>query len=102
MKYNPEPWYIQNDLMGCPGVRNSGGFICFTRSITRYPDQEERYYNECDARDGDVFLVSAAPKMYNTLLEIARYLGNRPFRSDGEELILARCREAIAKAEGND
>ena len=45
-------------------------------------------------------LIAAAPDMLNTLQDIARYLGNRICRSDGEELILSRCRESIAKAQG--
>ena len=39
-------------------------------------------------------------KMYQTLVDIARYLGSRSFRSEGEELILCRCKEAISMADG--
>jgi len=34
-----------------------------------------------------------------TLLDISRYLGGRMFRSDGEELILSRCKESLDKME---
>lgn len=59
------------------------------------PDDEYNREQRANAR-----LIAAAPDMLNTLQDIARYLGNRICRSDGEELMLSRCKESIAKATG--
>jgi len=37
-KWTPEPWYIQIDSRGYEGVRNKGGFIAFSPSVSTFCD----------------------------------------------------------------
>lgn len=100
-KFTPGPWYISVDARNCPSVRTKGGYVAFAPSIANYGDPL-RYMDEASEIQANARLIAAAPDMYEALIDIARYLGNRPFKSDGEELIIYRCKATIAKAEGKD
>ena len=101
-KYTSGSWYVEAMLCGSLGVRAKGGYICSMMKPNRYNDQEDRYKAEMEAYEADAHLISAGPEMYSALTDIARYIGNKPFKSDGEKLILIRCEVALAKAEGRE
>lgn len=101
-KHTPAPWWVTDN-----GVRAHGGYIAFTHSVTRYPDQEERYAFEVDQREADKRLIAVAPDLLaaaKSALETAEILiseyleGTRGFASAWAEL--QPVRDVIAKAEG--
>lgn len=100
MKHTAGPWYVQNDSRGNPGVRSKGGYICFTPSIMHYPEQDERYVNELEEREGDARLMAAALDLFDTIVKLEEETW-API-PDEERFLRMRniAQAAIARAEG--
>ena len=60
--HTPGPWWTEET-----GVRNSGGYIVHTTSVSRYADQNERYEFEVKQRESDKQLIAAAPDLLEEL-----------------------------------
>jgi hypothetical protein len=102
-KHTPGPWWVTDS-----GVRDSGGYICHTNSVTRYPGQDERHAFEVAQREADRRLIAAAPELLEAAqkalarwAEVASVLPQNDALEAlewGEEF--TRLRAAITKATG--
>jgi hypothetical protein len=95
-KHTPGPWWITDH-----GVRDSGGYICHTKSVQRYADQDERYVREVAQREADKHLIAAAPDLLASLRDMVEWLddGNRQL-SESAAADVAKARSALSRATG--
>lgn len=64
----PGRWWVTDS-----GVRDQGGYICFTLRAQRYEGQDERYERETAERAANANLIAAAnPAQILRLVSIAR------------------------------
>lgn len=91
-KFTPGPWVADIFTNGAFRIRPHG------YDIPVIADRNECYPLVAEM-EANARLIAAAPDMYEALQDIARYLGNKPFRSDGEELMIMRCKKVFAKVE---
>lgn len=67
--HTPGPWWATDS-----GVRDSGGYICHTNRPTHYPDQDERYAQECEEREANKALIAAAPYLLSEVAALRKAL----------------------------
>jgi len=104
-KFTPGKWWTTES-----GVRDKGGYICFTPQAQRYPDQDERFVQEKAERAANKLLLAAAPELLATARavmewwETAQYLTAGEFGDynlfDSDPEFVTAARTAIRKSTG--
>jgi hypothetical protein len=56
--HTPGPWAV-TDI----GIRDHGGYICFTKPPTHYQGQDQRYEKELAERNANKWLIASAPDL---------------------------------------
>ena len=98
VKHTPAPWRVTDS-----GVRDRGGYICFTPSATHYPDQDERFEREKAERLANKNLIAAAPDLLEALISLADDVSERfdldsPSTNPGIKQCVKEARAAIDRA----